>query len=75
MCNSCNVLYINRVKCHESGCPDAWLDEIRECLWCGNEFTPEYKRQEHCEQSCYSAYNGYPELDDLDLLPDNEDLP
>lgn len=28
MCDSCEVLTINGVYCHELGCPEAWKDEI-----------------------------------------------
>ena len=56
MCNSCNILYINGVKCHETGCPESYKDEKRECLWCGSKFIPENKWQKTCSDSCYSAY-------------------
>lgn len=56
MCNSCEVLVINGVVCHEKGCPDAYQDEVRECLWCGQEFKPEYKESGFCHDSCYRAY-------------------
>ena len=55
-CNSCDVLYINGVKCHEQGCPDAWTDEIRTCLWCGSEFKPEDKHQTCCDIDCNESY-------------------
>ena len=55
-CKSCEVLWINGVKCHEHGCPDAYMDETRECKWCGSEFTPEENSQEFCDNSCYCAY-------------------
>ncbi len=55
-CNSCNVLYINSVKCHEADCPEQWKDEIRECLFCGNDFKPEYPEQKCCDISCTDAY-------------------
>ena len=29
ICDSCEVLVINNVICHETGCPDAWKDETR----------------------------------------------
>lgn len=58
MCNSCEVLYINGVKCHEIGCPEAWKDYERECKWCGSNFKPENKDQEFCDESCAEAYYG-----------------
>jgi hypothetical protein len=58
MCNSCDDLYINGVHCHETGCQDSWKDTPTECLWCGNEFTPEEKYQEFCSESCSQDYHG-----------------
>ena len=28
MCQQCETVHINGVKCHEQGCPDAWMDYI-----------------------------------------------
>ena len=61
MCTQCEILYINGVKCHEPGCPEAYRDEKRACKWCGQEFTPEHHRQLFCENSCYAAYYGLEE--------------
>ncbi len=58
MCDSCEVLYINNVKCHESGCPNAWKDEKRSCLWCGQIFTPEDKEQLFCNNECAEDYSS-----------------
>lgn len=55
-CNSCEVMYINGIRCHERGCPDAWKDEKKICKWCGNEFTPEEKEQVCCDEGCAEAY-------------------
>ena len=55
-CLSCEVLYINGVRCHEHGCPDAWKDEGRECLWCGSEFTPTHCDMRFCGIECAEAY-------------------
>lgn len=57
-CYSCNVVYINGVKCHEQGCPDAWRDEKRECKWCGNDFQPEEHHQDCCCHICSVAYHN-----------------
>jgi hypothetical protein len=51
-CPSCQILYINGLRCHETGCPDAWKDELRSCKWCGAEFKPENEHQECCSHSC-----------------------
>jgi len=56
MCDSCEVLYINGIKCHEQGCPEAWKDYERECKWCGTKFKPEHSRQDFCDESCAEAY-------------------
>jgi len=58
MCDQCEIVYINGVKCHEIGCPDAWKDETRECKWCGYEFKPEEKNQDFCEVSCAKSYSS-----------------
>ena len=51
-CQSCEVLMINGVRCHEIGCPDSWKDYQNECRECGSLFTPEYKDQQYCDDSC-----------------------
>lgn len=56
MCQSCEVLYINGVKTHEIGCPEAWKDYKRECAWCGQKFLPEDRRQECCSDECAESY-------------------
>ena len=57
-CDSCEVLVINNVICHETGCPDAWKDETRECKWCGRRFRPEERNQEFCDSDCSEAYHN-----------------
>ena len=57
-CNSCDVVVINNVICHETGCPDAWKDETRECKWCGRSFKPAEKNQEFCDSDCAEAYHS-----------------
>lgn len=58
MCQSCEAVMINRVHCHEQGCPDAWQNSKLECKWCGCEFTPEERGQVFCDESCAEAYNS-----------------
>jgi len=53
-CNSCEALTINGVYCHEIGCPDAWRDYKNECKECGTLFTPDYKGQQYCDDSCFN---------------------
>lgn len=57
-CDSCELLAINGVVCHETGCPNAWRNEIRECSWCGQEFKPERPEQTCCDDTCAESYNG-----------------
>ena len=58
MCQSCEAMRINGVLCHETGCPDAWRDEKRECKWCGSPFTPEDRNQRFCDEDCAESYYG-----------------
>jgi hypothetical protein len=57
-CHSCEMLRINGTVTHETGCPDAWRDEVRKCAWCGQKFLPENKYQKACSHSCEVAYSG-----------------
>jgi hypothetical protein len=57
-CKSCEVLVINGLRCHETGCPDAWRDYERECRWCGQPFQPENRWQVCCSEDCAEAYHG-----------------
>lgn len=47
-CDSCAIAVINGVVCHEIGCPDAWMDYIKECKECGDDFKPEFSCQAWC---------------------------
>jgi hypothetical protein len=61
VCHSCELLRINGVVCHETGCPDAWQDAVRKCKWCGQPFTPEHRNQVCCsegEDSCAQSYHS-----------------
>ena len=57
-CNQCEIMYINGVRCHETGCPAAWEDETRDCEWCGSEFVPAERYQVCCDESCAESYFG-----------------
>ena len=44
-CDQCNLLMIQHVLCHETGCPNSgarWEDEIwvkyRKCFYCGYDY-------------------------------------
>ena len=60
LCHSCDAVYARWGKIegivHETGCPDAWKDEVRSCLGCGCEFKPEEKGQEFCGEDCFNLY-------------------
>ena len=58
MCNSCQMLNINGIPCHELGCPEAWRSEIRSCRECGTDFRPESPLQYDCSPECTSSYWG-----------------
>lgn len=73
MCDSCEVLSINGVTCHETGCPDAWKDYQVECAWCGTEFTPEYDGQTLCDESCAASYHGLPYEDEYETEEEDQD--
>jgi hypothetical protein len=57
-CNSCEVLYINGVKTHEIGCPEAYKDTKKICKWCGIAFVPDEKGQLTCSSECSEAYHN-----------------
>lgn len=61
MCKSCEMISINGVACHETGCPDAWMTGTIECFECGCRFTPEFKGQRFCSNECFDFHHG---LDD-----------
>lgn len=64
-CDSCQLAVINGTVCHETGCPDSWIDprtgegKKRECTWCGGQFVPEDKYDKFCDLSCRESYTGY----------------
>lgn len=57
-CHSCELLRINGVVTHETGCPAAWRDEVRNCKCCGQKFLPKERHQTCCDHSCWVAYSG-----------------
>lgn len=57
LCESCKALVVNGTLCHETGCPNAWKYEARECKECGGWFKPEDKSQRFCTDSCWHYYN------------------
>ncbi len=47
-CSSCQVLAINGIRCHETGCPDAWRDDDVDCMECERTFQRKYRNQDVC---------------------------
>lgn len=64
MCDQCQAVMINRVACHETGCPDSWKHPktgeplVRKCLLCYGDFTPEEKSCAFCSRACEDDYYG-----------------
>lgn len=52
MCDSCEVLNINGMNCHELGCPETWKDTVERCKWCGVDFKPKRLAQRFCSGDC-----------------------
>ncbi len=68
-CKQCQMVAINGVPCHETGCPLAYRDDVRECLECGMEFIPQDRHQRCCDEACDMAYRGMDcEVIELDNL-------
>lgn len=57
-CDSCQIVRINGVICHETGCPNAWKNAQRECPWCGRAFKPKERRQKCCSMGCTRSYRS-----------------
>ena len=75
-CDQCNPSMINGVFCHESGCPDRWLDADGkpfpvECHECGSAFSPEDSEQEFCGESCAAIYNGWYDNDTCEFCEED----
>lgn len=63
-CNSCELLRINGVVCHEIGCPDAWRDYERACFVCGCDFPPEDRHATICDDCRRDAEDGAAAFED-----------
>jgi hypothetical protein len=55
-CDSCEMLSINGVSCHETGCRRTPL----RCLWCGVSFASDDENRDRrcCSHSCAVAYSN-----------------
>jgi hypothetical protein len=47
-CLNCEMLSINGIACHETGCPDAWREAAIPCFECGCEFVPDSRFAKVC---------------------------
>ena len=72
-CQSCEAISIQGVACHETGCPDSWLQPgtdrpyLRKCRgWCGCDFEPEDRNQVICNDCLRDEF-------DEDLPPERGD--
>ncbi len=59
MCTQCELVHINGIPCHETGCPISYQDTIRECNWCGVNFNPSDQHQTECSHTCQVLYAGF----------------
>ena len=59
-CCSCEVLMINGFRCHETGCPAAWKDQVSECKECGSVFEPDGPCDRFCSADCEAGHWGLP---------------
>jgi len=55
-CDQCQVLVVQNVPCHETGCPNSWVDPLtgrgykRKCAVCDGNFTPSARGQTKCSK-------------------------
>ena len=70
-CDQCEVVSLNGVACHETGCPNTWIDPAtgeahwRACRWCGSQFVPEERGQRFCDDSCWRSFQGLEDLESI----------
>ena len=69
-CEQCEVMTIQGMRCHETGCPDAWQDETRICSWCGADFQPDNRWEAFDDESCYNSYHDI-EAPDSEFIQSN----
>lgn len=62
-CAHCEMLVINGIPTHETGCPRAWETE-KECPWCGSAFQPESRFQVYCSVECAESDAGTAPIDE-----------
>lgn len=58
-CDRCQIVRVNGIPLHESGCSHAWRDYKIDCKFCGSSFFPEERYQNCCSEECTKAYSGW----------------
>lgn len=75
-CNSCQLVRINGVVCHETGCPESWRDPVTgkgypvPCFQCGCDFEPEERPSRY---SWCPDCQGYEEGEERYQLDEDEE--
>ena len=57
-CSFCQMLAINGLTCHETGCEASWKHEMRDCTDCGFAFWRQHRLQRVCSE-CSAAPMQY----------------
>ena len=57
-CDSCQILAINGVACHEQGCPNGHKNKTADCKECGRTFRLKHNGQTLCSNKCHREYYG-----------------
>ena len=71
-CDQCQVVTINGVSCHETGCINSWINPVtgkgylKECWECGCDYIPEHRvsRFGICQDCQFDRENPITEEDD-----------
>jgi len=72
-CDQCQIVRINGIPCHETGCPDSWDGATGECENCGCEFELTHRGHSFCDDSCAASYHGWPSEDAMEEEEDDQD--
>lgn len=73
-CSQCEMLVINGVACHETGCPLYWQGTTAPCKWCGTPFRMEEMGQSFCDDDCGRLYHGLPTIEDEEIAAEAAEL-
>ena len=73
-CDQCQIVTINGASCHETGCPNSWIDPVKQkaypvdCCECGFSYVPISKPSKY--SICPECTDPYTYWDDDDLDDD-----